>query len=107
MSAASITASAAFDDRGCAYLALAKLDEAHRDFDRAIELDPELFVAYGNRGLVRILQGRDAEAEADFAHYLRYAGDNKDTLEALVRKARELRRVNGAKPSGNLPVIAP
>ncbi len=98
---------AVFHDRGCAYLHLAKLDEAHRDFDRAIELDPEAFVAYGNRGLVRILQGRDAEAEADLAHYLQHAGDNKDTLEVLVRKARESRRANGVKPSGNLPVIAP
>ncbi len=84
-----------------------KLDEAQRDFDRAIELDSGLFVAYGNRGLVRILQGRDAEADADFAHYLQYAGENRDILERLVREARESRRANGVKPSGNLPVIAP
>ncbi len=98
---------AIFHDRGSAYLAQGKFDEAYGDFDKAIELNPGLLVSYRNRGLVRIFQGRDAEAEADFAYYLRFAGDQKDTLEELVRAARESCLGNGIRASHDQSVIKP
>jgi Flp pilus assembly protein TadD len=38
------------------------------DFDRAIELDPESWFAYGQRGLTLWALGRRDEAEADYAN---------------------------------------
>ena len=40
-------------NRGLAFKVLGKLDEAHRDYSKAIELDPSFAAAYANRGNVR------------------------------------------------------
>jgi tetratricopeptide (TPR) repeat protein len=85
---------AAFNNRGNAYDAQGELDKARGDFDRAIELNANMLDAYMNRGLTLIRQGKDAEAEKDFAHYLRYASDMKDTLDKLVREARDSRQLS-------------
>jgi hypothetical protein len=39
------------------------LERAIIDFGQVIALDPKLAVAYTNRGLARLLQGKDAEAQ--------------------------------------------
>jgi tetratricopeptide (TPR) repeat protein len=44
-----------FFNRGLAFRVLGYLEDAHRDYSRAIELDP-FAAAYANRGNVRILR---------------------------------------------------
>jgi tetratricopeptide (TPR) repeat protein len=52
--------------RGSAFFRSEQLDEAIADFDRAIELNPDLARSYHLRGLAKEKQGNDAEAIVDF-----------------------------------------
>ena len=57
-------------NRGNACYGLGQLDLARADYDRAIELAPELGEAWGNRGQVREQQGDRAGAVADYRRAL-------------------------------------
>jgi len=48
-----------------------KAAEAERDFTRAIALDPTLYDAYSNRGVVRDINHEYAKAVSDFNESLR------------------------------------
>jgi tetratricopeptide (TPR) repeat protein len=54
-------------NRGLAFKVLGKLDEAHRDYSKAIELDPSFAAAYANRGNVRIIRNDVNGAMADLS----------------------------------------
>ena len=70
------------------------MDRAISDFTRAIELDPNLAVAYGNRGLARLGLGQEAEAEKDFARCLKLDSSLRSDLEQRIQteKLRRARR---------------
>jgi tetratricopeptide (TPR) repeat protein len=53
------------------------LDGARADCDRALEIDPALSSAYGNRGLVGLRQGRNHEAWEDFNTAMRVGGSDQ------------------------------
>jgi tetratricopeptide (TPR) repeat protein len=53
------------------------LNAARADCDRAIEMNPALAAAYGNRGLVGLRQGRNPEAWVDFNNALRIGGSDE------------------------------
>lgn len=53
------------------------LGGARNDCDRAIEMNPELAGAYGNRGLVGLRQNRNPEAWEDFNTALRIGGQDE------------------------------
>jgi tetratricopeptide (TPR) repeat protein len=54
-------------NRGIAYNAKLKFDEAIRDFNAVLALDPEIADAYTNRGLARQQKGATDPALADFS----------------------------------------
>ena len=54
-----------FYNRALAGAALGNTDQALRDYDRALQLDPVLAVAVLNRGILRYRQGSVAEPCAD------------------------------------------
>lgn len=53
-----------------------QLDGARNDCDRALEINPELASAFGNRGVVGIKQNRNREAWDDFNTALRVGGSD-------------------------------
>lgn len=53
------------------------LNQARNDCDRAIEMNPSLAAAFGNRGLVGLRQNRNPEAWTDFNTALRIGGDDE------------------------------
>jgi len=55
-----------YDDRGNLLVQKGDFDGALGDLNRAIEIDPKYAKAYGDRGIVRLLRGDDADAELDF-----------------------------------------
>jgi tetratricopeptide (TPR) repeat protein len=58
-----------------------------------LRLDPVDYVAYSRRGLVFLLQGRDADAQKDFERVVLYNPDVRDLLDLLVANAKK--RVGG------------
>jgi tetratricopeptide (TPR) repeat protein len=75
------------------------LEKAHRDYSRAIELDPSFAAAYANRGNVRIIRNNVSGAMADFRKAL--ALDPNDDVTRANFEAIEaaLRKVGAGKPS--------
>ena len=71
-----------------------ELDRAINEFNRAIELDPRYALAYGNRGLALMRQGKDAEAEKDFERALALRPELKAELELNVEKIKKWRLTN-------------
>ena len=53
-------------NRGILLMRNRNFEGARRDFERAVELKPELAEAYANRGSVLVVEGRVPEAVADF-----------------------------------------
>ena len=70
--------------RGVDFMVLQDLTEALQDFDRAIELDPNLAVAYFNRAVVRCKQ-----LEID-----NYTQENKETLDMGVTGNPQIEKDN-------------
>jgi len=89
-------------NRGLAFKVLGKLDEAHRDYSRAIELDPSFAAAYANRGNVRIIRNDVNGAMADFRKAL--ALDPNDDVTRANFEAIEaaLRKVGGDKSASSI-----
>lgn len=84
-------------NRGLAFKVLGRLQEAERDYSRAIALDARYAAAYTNRGNVRLLLNDTAGALADYRRAIRL--DPKDTVARENLKAVEaaLRKVGGDK----------
>jgi tetratricopeptide (TPR) repeat protein len=80
-----------FMPKRCCRRAKGEFELAILDFDKALELDPDLALAHTNRGLTLLLQGRDVDAENDFAHCVRLAPGLRRTLEQLTGHTRETR----------------
>ena len=57
----------AYCNRGACYFDKGAYDQALADLNRAIRINPELGIAYHNRGLVYKKQARAREASADAA----------------------------------------
>ncbi len=52
--------------RAVAFGELKQFDNSYRDFERALELDPQSYAAYLNRGVVRVMDKNLPAARADF-----------------------------------------
>ncbi|HKQ51994.1 MAG TPA: tetratricopeptide repeat protein, partial [Pyrinomonadaceae bacterium] len=61
------------------------------DFDKAVELNPQLADAYGNRGLALLAQGKDAEAQQDFEKSFKLDASLKSYYEEAARKIKQTR----------------
>ena len=84
-------------NRGLAYKVLGRLQEAERDYSRAIAIDARYAAAYTNRGNVRLLLNDPTGALADYRKAIRL--DPKDTVARENLKAIEaaLRKVGADK----------
>jgi len=74
----------AYYNRGLAYAKQQKYDEAIKDFDKAIKLNPNLAEAYYNRGFVYAILGKHNRAREDMLR----AGNlftNKGRIEYAIR----------------------
>ena len=71
-----------------AYGRLGKYDYAARDFTEVIVIMPRNAEAYGQRGLIRLRQGRDQEAEADFKTAYQLDAKLKQKLQPLIDEAK-------------------
>jgi len=79
-------------NRGLAFKILGKLDEAQRDYSKAIELDPTFGPAYANRGNILVLRNDLQGALADYRKALALDPNdsvtraNYDAIEAALKK---------------------
>ena len=64
-------------------------DEAIKNYDEAIRLNPQLAEAYNNRGLAYGFQGKKAEAIADFEKFITLT-DNPRWIEMANQQIEEL-----------------
>jgi tetratricopeptide (TPR) repeat protein len=83
----------AFHLRGTLRFHKQDLQRAVADFNHAIELNPRLAQAYGNRGFVRLLQGQDAIAEEDFAQCIKLDPGSKPRLDQWIETVRQSRKI--------------
>jgi tetratricopeptide (TPR) repeat protein len=81
-------------NRGLAYKLLGKLDEAQRDYSKAIELDPAFGPAYANRGNILLLRNDLQGALVDYRKALALDPNdsvtraNYEAIEAALKKMR-------------------
>src|SRR6266849_9027502 len=68
-----------------------ELDEALADYNKAIKLNSKFPFAYRGRGLLLLAQGKDTQAESDFAKYLQLYPDGKDSLEKQIEEVKQKR----------------
>jgi tetratricopeptide (TPR) repeat protein len=66
--------------------ARAQWSRALRDYNTAIEIDPDLAPAYANRGLVYLIQGRRADAEKDLVQCLHLDGRLRPALQKSIKE---------------------
>jgi tetratricopeptide (TPR) repeat protein len=89
-------------NRGLAFKVLGKLDEAHRDYSKAIELDPSFAAAYANRGNVRIIRNNVSGAMADFRKALALDPNDDATRANFEAIEAALRKVGAGKSSDSI-----
>lgn len=70
---------------GLLYLDLDSIPQAYKAFDLAIQTDPVHIRSYFYRGLCSEMQGRTAQARADYQQALSFAPDYEDAARALQR----------------------
>jgi tetratricopeptide (TPR) repeat protein len=85
----------AYNNRGLAKRAIGDLDGALNDFDRAIEVKPNLWQAYSNRSLVKKAKGDLVGAQADSDKALELKPDSPD-----VCYSRGMRRMSKSDWTG-------
>jgi tetratricopeptide (TPR) repeat protein len=83
----------AYQGRGTAFMYKGKMLDAIANFNRALELDPQIAWGYFNRGLAKVYLGQESEAQKDFDECLRLRPDMKAQLEPRIQLARQLRRI--------------
>jgi Tfp pilus assembly protein PilF len=65
------------------------LTGAIADYNRAIQLHPRLVAVHQNRGLARLLLGREEAADQDFARCLELDSSLKPAIEQLIKTTKE------------------
>jgi tetratricopeptide (TPR) repeat protein len=69
-------------------------DGAIADSTKAIELKPNYAEAYADRGLTKLGQGKDAEAQQDLDTALKLDSSLKTQLEKMVNQIKQTRKPN-------------
>jgi tetratricopeptide (TPR) repeat protein len=89
-------------NRGLAWFAKRKPEQAVADFDRAIELDPQHWQAYNNRGTARLGMSDLEGAVADFTRALEIRPNLPGTLANRARAYERLGDVRAARADREL-----
>ncbi len=86
------TLSENYFQRATARAALGKYKAALADFDKAIELAPDIPAVYTNRGVTKNILGRLNEAREDYQKALALAQEssNEDLIATVQRNLRRL-----------------
>lgn len=84
--------------RGYVAMRAGRLEDADRDFTRAIELDPADADSLRNRGILRHRMARRAEGYADLRASLRYDPDDVSALAELAQIYERTGRRTDARP---------
>ena len=71
-------------ERGLSYVAVLQLEEAIRDFDESIRLDPRFAPGFIGRAITHSAMGLDVEAQEDVDSAVRLGAD-RETLESLIQ----------------------
>ena len=71
------------------------LEAALANFNKALEFFPDFASAYAGRGLIYLEQGKDADAEQDFARSLRLDSSLKSQLDRETEKVVQRRKPAG------------
>ena len=71
-----------------------ELDRAINEFNRAIELDHRLAIAYANRGLAFLRRHKDAEAERDLERAITLNPALKEDVELHIERVKKWRQTN-------------
>ncbi len=75
-------------NRGLAYLRIDKYDYAARDFSEVISMQPKNADAYVYRGIIRVYQGKDKEADGDFQKAFQLNPGLKKKLQPIIDEAK-------------------
>ena len=76
-------------NRGLAYLRLDKYDYAARDFSEVIGIQPKNADAYVYRGIIRIYQGKEKDADADFQRAFQINPALKKKIQPIIDDAKK------------------
>jgi len=60
-------------------------------YSKAIEVKPDYAMAYANRGLCQLYEGKDAEAQKDFDRSLEINAGLKNSLDGYIAKVKQQR----------------
>jgi Flp pilus assembly protein TadD len=71
-----------------AYLRTDKYDYAARDFGAVIILQPKNAEAYVYRGIIRVYQGNEKEADADFQRAFKLNPGLKKKIQPIIDEAK-------------------
>ncbi len=80
------TYAVAFFNRGLVRQSQGDLDGALADFDRAIEITPDLAESYFYRGQLLLCRKNPSKAARDFNHFLALSHGSKPLLESRVKE---------------------
>ncbi|HXT53487.1 MAG TPA: hypothetical protein VN826_03215, partial [Candidatus Eisenbacteria bacterium] len=70
------------------YMRLDKYDYAARDFSAVISMQPKNADAYVYRGIIRVYQNQDKEADADFQKAFQINPALKKKLQPIIDEAK-------------------
>ena len=83
-----------YNNRGHAWLERGDFEKAIADSNEAIKINPRYALGYLNRGLSRLAQGREDEAERDFHRCIELDDSLRHSVAESSRQVMQRRRAN-------------